>query len=159
MMDQEAVVARVEGNLAFVEVGGASAGCGRCHETGGCRSGILGHLFCSKPRQFCLSNQIGALPGEHVIVRVAEGTPLRAAILTYVVPLLSLLAGAIAGTVAGESGTLGKDVGTGLGALAGLAVGVLAGLTLREILSGNLAEPMLVRRDSLLCIVSKETCR
>ena len=29
MMDQEAIVARVEGEHAYVEVGGAGGGCGR----------------------------------------------------------------------------------------------------------------------------------
>ena len=51
MMDQEAIVARVEGDHAYVEVGGTGGGgCGRCHETGGCQSGGLGQLFNSALR-------------------------------------------------------------------------------------------------------------
>ena len=44
MMEQEAIVTRVEGEHAYIEVGGASSGCGRCHEAGGCQSNILGKL-------------------------------------------------------------------------------------------------------------------
>ena len=78
-MDQEAIVARVEGDHAYVELGGAGAGCGRCHETGGCQSSILGQLFRAKPRQYRIANPIGAVPGDPVIVRVASGSTLRAA--------------------------------------------------------------------------------
>lgn len=153
-MDQEAIVARIEGDHAYVEVGGA--GCGRCHETGGCQSGILGQLFSSKPRQFRIANRIGAAPGDRVVVRVAEGATLRAALLTYVLPVLSLLLGAVAGTALGEAGNNGAYAA--LGALAGLATGVLAGLTLHRARIGEIAEPVLIRRSSSLCL-SKEACR
>lgn len=153
-MDQEAIVARVEGDHAYIEVGGG--GCGRCHETGGCQSGILGQLFSSKPRQFRVANRIGAVPGEHVVVRVAEGATLRAALLTYILPVLFLLLGAVAGTLLGEAGN--SDASVALGALAGLACGVLSGLTLRRVRIGKVAEPVLVRRSTSFCLV-KEACQ
>lgn len=154
-MDQEAIVARVEGDHAYVEVGGGG-GCGRCHETGGCQSGILGQLFSSKPRQFRVANRIGAVPGEHVVVRVAEGAALRAALLTYILPVLFLLLGAVAGTALGEASN--SDASAALGALAGLACGVLSGLTLRRVRIGKVAEPILVRRSTSFCL-AKEACR
>ncbi len=153
-MDQEAIVARVEGDHAYVEVGGG--GCGRCHETGGCLSGILGQLFSSKPRQFRVANRIGAVPGEHVVVRVAEGAALRAALLTYILPVLFLLLGAVAGTALGEASN--SDASAALGALAGLACGVLSGLTLRRVRIGKVAEPILVRRSTSFCL-AKEACQ
>lgn len=155
-MDQEAIVARIEGDHAYVEVGGTGAGCGRCHETGGCQSGILGQMFSSKPRQFRIANRIGVVPGDHVIVRVVEGATLRAALLTYVLPVLFLLLGAVAGTALGEAGN--NDASAALGALAGLAIGVLAGLTLRRGRIGKIAEPVIIRRSSSFCL-SKEACR
>jgi sigma-E factor negative regulatory protein RseC len=154
MMDQEAIVARIEGDHAYVEVGGG--GCGRCHETGGCQSGILGQLFSSKPRQFRIANRIGAVPGDHVVVRVADGATLRAALLTYILPVLFLLLGAVAGTHMGETGR--SEALTALGALTGLALGVLAGLTLRRARIGTVAEPVLVRRSTSFCL-TKEACR
>jgi len=157
MMDQEAIVARVEGEHAYVEVGGAGGGCGRCHETGGCQSGVLGQLFNSKPRQFRIANRIGAIPGDRVVVIVAEGATLRAALLTYVLPVLSILLGAAAGTALGEAAG-NNDASTAMGALAGLAIGVLAGLTLRRARIGNIAEPVIIRRTSSFC-PSKEACR
>jgi sigma-E factor negative regulatory protein RseC len=155
MMDQEAIVARVEGEHAYVEVGGAAGGCGRCHESGGCQSSILGQLFSSKPRQYRIANRIGAAPGDHVVVRIAEGATLRAALLTYVLPVLFLLLGAAAGTAFGGAA---NDASAMLGALAGFALGVLAGLTLRRARLGMVAEPILIRRSSSFCL-SKEACR
>ena len=152
MMDQEAIVARVEGNHVYVEVGGG--GCGRCRDAGGCQSGILGQLFGNKPRQFRMPNLIGATQGDHVVVRIAEGAMLRAALLTYILPLQFLLVGAAMGTVLGEH----RDASAALGALAGFALGVLAGLTLRQVGVGKVAEPVLVRHSSSLCL-SKESCR
>ena len=157
MMDQEAIVARVEGEHAYVEVGGAGGGCGRCHETGGCQSGVLGQLFNSNPRQFRIANRIGAIPGDRVVVVVAEGATLRAALLTYVLPVvLFLLLGAVAGTVLGEAKN--TDASAALGALAGLAIGVLSGLTLRKVRIGKIVEPVLIRRSSSFCL-SKEARR
>lgn len=153
-MDQDAIVARIEGDHAYVEVGGTGTGCGRCHETGGCQSGILGQLFSSKPRQFCIANRIGAVPGDRVIVRVAGGATLRAALRTYLLPVLFLLLGAIAGTALGEN----SDAAAALGALSGLAIGVLAGLTLRRARISRIAEPVLIRRSSSFCL-SKEAIR
>lgn len=156
MMDQEAIVTRVEGEHAYVEVGGASSGCGRCHEAGGCQSSILGQLFSSKPRQFRIANRIGAVPGDHVLVRVAEGAALRAALLTYVLPVACLLLGAALGTAL--DGAANNDLSTAFGALAGFGIGVLTGLTLRKARICGIAEPILISRSSFFCL-SKEACR
>ncbi|MCK6383570.1 MAG: SoxR reducing system RseC family protein [Rhodocyclaceae bacterium] len=152
-MEQEAIVAGIEGEYAYVQldVGG---GCGRCHETGGCQSGILGQLFGSQPRRFRISNRIGAKPGDRVLVRVADGVPLRVAMLTYLLPALFLLFGAATGTaLRGDS-----DAWAALGALTGLVIGVLAGLTFRRSLMDALPEPVLVRHNQTICF-SKEACR
>ena len=155
-MDQEAIVARVEGDQAYVEVGDASAGCGRCHEAGGCQSSILGQLFRTKPRQYRIANPIGAVPGDRVIVRVANGSTLRAALLIYALPVLFLILGAVAGTAFGGDGN--SDSAAALGALLGLAIGILSGLIVRRGPVGKVEEPILIRRNSTYCI-SKEACQ
>ncbi|MBK6630329.1 MAG: SoxR reducing system RseC family protein [Betaproteobacteria bacterium] len=155
MMDQEAFVARVEGDHAYVEVG-AAAGCGRCHETGGCQSGVLGQVFRTKPQRYCIANPIGAAPGDQVIVRVASGSTLRAAMLIYALPVLCLLLGAVAGSALG--GVADNDAATALGALLGLAAGILSGIVVRQSAIGRVEDPVLIRHNSTYRI-SKETCR
>ena len=152
-MDREAIVARVEGAQAYVEVRGAGAGCGRCHEAGGCQSSILGQLFRTRPRQYRIANPIGAAPGDHVIVRVASGATLRAAILVYMLPVLFLILGAVAGNALGANGK--SDATTVLGALLGLSVGILSGVIVRRGPIGKVKDPILIRRNSTYCI-SKE---
>ncbi len=146
MTDQEAVVSRVEGDYAHVEVCGTAGGCGRCHEAGGCQSGILGQLFRSRPRSYRLANPIGAAPGDRVVVRVAEGAALRAALLVYALPAAFLLLGAVAGTALGDAAN--GDAAAVTGALSGFVVGVLSGLTLRKVPLGRIARPVLLRPDS-----------
>jgi sigma-E factor negative regulatory protein RseC len=150
MIEQEAVVVRVEGGQAFVEVG-RDGGCGRCHETGGCQNGILGQLFGSRPRLYRIANGIGAMPGDRVVVGIAEGATLRAAVLTYVLPLSGLLTGAVAASTMVADG----DAPAVLGAIVGLAIGVLAGLTLYGI--GGIAQPVLLRRN-ISCHLIRGDC-
>lgn len=155
MMKQEAIVARIEGDQAYVEVAGAGQGCGRCHEAGGCQSGILSQMFRQAPRQFRIHNTIGAAPGEHVVVCVAEGATLRAALLAYLVPVLLLIAGAFAGTIFG--GAENADAGALLGSLFGLALAGAAGYVIRRGPSGQAMQPILVSKSASVCF--KEACR
>jgi sigma-E factor negative regulatory protein RseC len=155
MMEQEAIVASVDGDHAYIKVGSTGGGCGRCQERGGCQSSILGQLFRSKPRLFRIANPIGAAPGDHVVVRMAEGAMLHAAILIYALPLMCLLLGAGVGTVLAGDGN--SDAATALGALAGFAFGVLSGLTLRRAAMGKVAQPVLVRHRPTFPM-SEESC-
>lgn len=155
MMDQEAIVARIEGDQAYVEVGGAGTGCGRCHETGGCQSGIYTRLFRSTPRQYRVANPIDAAPGDRVIVRVAGGATLRAALLAYGMPVFFLILGALAGSA--YSAGNDRDLTTALGAVIGMVTGILAGILARRSQAMTLQAPTLIlaRSESSFCI-SKE---
>ena len=119
-MDCPAIVTRIEGDIALVEAAAAGTGCGRCNEAGGCASGLLAQTL-RPERMYRLPNHIGAAVGDRVVVSVAEGAVLRAALLAYLLPLSLLMAGAALGTV-----MMHDDVV----ALAGAAIGLAAGLTL-----------------------------
>jgi sigma-E factor negative regulatory protein RseC len=151
-MEQEAVVARVEGDLALIEVGGVAGGCGRCHEAGGCQSGLLTRLFRPEPKLYSIVNSIGARPGDRVVVRVRDGATLRAAALAYVLPVLFLIGGAALGTALGGAG----DGAAALGALLGLGIGIAAAAGLRRGGAGT-DRPVLVCKSSGICNI-KETC-
>ena len=120
MIDAQGTITTLDGDYAIVRMD--EAGCGRCHEEGGCGGNNLGKMLCSTPRTFRVLNPQNAPEGARVTVVVAAGAVRRSAILGYGVPLASLLAGALVGmTTAGEFGAI---VGAGIG-LAG------AWLTLR----------------------------
>lgn len=128
MIETRVVVIRTEGKDAFVEaVGGA---CSACGSGKGCGAGSLSDALSVRPRQFRANNEIGACPGEEVVVALPDGALLGTALLLYAFPLLLLFAGAVAGSAwAGsawvEAGSAARDAGAALGALGGLAIGFL----------------------------------
>ncbi len=114
-----AVVREVDGGEALVEV--ADAGCGRCHEKGGCGGHNIARMLGSSPRRFRVTNQVGACVGDRVDVGIDEGVLLRGANLAYGLPLCGLLVGATFGAWA--AGNPGALLGAGVGL--GVAWGVL----------------------------------
>jgi sigma-E factor negative regulatory protein RseC len=154
MMEQEAIVARVEGEEAIVELLSSTKGCGRCHEAGGCQSGLMSQLFRSKPRQYRLRNCVNAAVGERVVVQVAEGIALRAAVLAYLVPAGLLIAGAWAGAVL----TGGDDAATALGAALGLAAAIVFAQLAKSWYAATAEHPVIVRRSERIRF-EKESCR
>jgi len=116
----DAVVTDVKGDFAVVEVAAAASACGKCADRGACGKAPAG------PRRYAVRNTIGALPGEQVVVAVPDGAVLKAAALSYLMPLLFVIGGAVAGTAWGGDG-LPAVAGAALGLMAGLAVLRLAG--------------------------------
>jgi sigma-E factor negative regulatory protein RseC len=154
VIEEEAIITRLEGDLACVQIGRDGSGCGRCHEAGGCRSGVLAQLFGSSPRQYRIPNHIGAVPGERVIVRVADGAVGRAALVAYILPVLGVVAGALAGTsLAGTPDDL--DTAATLGALFGFGGAVVLGLSARKRWSVGSVQPDLLRKNFGTCIVEE----
>lgn len=122
--ESEAVVTRVEGEFAYVEVRESAAACGSCGGKSQCGKSQSG------PRHYAVRNTVGAAPGDTVIVAMPAGAVLRAAALTYLMPLLLLLAGAALAT---------HWFGDGLPAVAGAASGLLLGILLLRVLSQRAA--------------------
>jgi sigma-E factor negative regulatory protein RseC len=110
--ESEAVVTRVEGDYAWVDV---AAACDSCGGSGGC--GLSDGK--GKPQQR-LRNDVGAQVGEQVVLSVPDGAVLRAALYCYLLPLVMVFALAAGGmAIANEPGAV-------FGALSGLVLGWLA---------------------------------
>ena len=124
MLEMRAIVMQVEGDEALVQPL-STGGCGHCDSEGGCGSGTLSKLFCSsKPRHFKVSNLARAKVGDEVQVSIPDGALLRGALKMYVLPLILLLAGGIAGVgLAGETGV--RDGYAVAGAVIGLLLGFI----------------------------------
>lgn len=102
-----AVVRELLGEQAIVEI--ATAGCGRCHEKGGCGGQQLTQMFCRGPRRYQVENAVGARVGDPVLVVVDAGALRRSANLAYVLPVAALILGALLGN------WLAADVGAIVG--------------------------------------------
>ena len=112
----DAVVVETSGRDAWVEVPGRAPSCGSCKTTDACQEGLLG--LSAGPRRYRLENRIGARVGDHVQLAVADGTLWRAALASYVLPLLLGIAGALIGQ------SLAGDTWAVMGTLAGLGCGL-----------------------------------
>lgn len=111
MTESDAVVTRIEGDYAWVDL---QSGCTTCGASGGC--GLSNGK--GRPQQRLL-NGVGAKVGDRVVVGVPDGAVLRAALYCYLLPLATVFALAAGGmAVANETGAI-------FGALAGLALGWL----------------------------------
>lgn len=110
----EAVVTRVEGTQAWVRVTGEEGGCGRCHEPGGCRTGMLNEVLGARCQEYAVLNGLAASAGSRVWVEVPDGLPLRAAGWAYGMPVLALLVGAAGGQLLGGELLSAAGAATGL---------------------------------------------
>lgn len=127
MIEMRAIVIRLHGGDALVQPIG-TGGCGHCDSEGGCGSGTLTKVFCgNKPRQFKVRNEVSAKIGDEIQVSIPDGVLLRGAIKMYVLPLMLLLAGGIAGV-----GMAGDGAGRDAYAVAGALIGLLLGFILAK---------------------------
>jgi sigma-E factor negative regulatory protein RseC len=120
MLETRAIVIRILDGHALVQADQGN-GCEQCNGKG-CGTGKLTRLFCSKPRLFQVENPINAGVGDQVIISVVEGAVLRGIGVVYLLPLISLLGGAMLGNLwAAQAGQ--SDAYAAAGALLGLVAG------------------------------------
>jgi sigma-E factor negative regulatory protein RseC len=92
--------------------------CGLCGQTRGCGNSIWGKLFAHQSTAFKAQNRINAKVGDSVIVGINEQALLKSALLLYILPLATMLIGAIlALQIHNTDGyaMLGAAIGLGLG--------------------------------------------
>lgn len=109
MNESEAIVRRLDGDHAWLDLRSA---CDACGEAGGC--GLSDGK--GKPLQR-LRNDVGAQVGDTVILTVPDGAVLRAVVYCYLLPLALVLGLAAAGMA------LAQEPGAILGAILGLLSG------------------------------------
>jgi sigma-E factor negative regulatory protein RseC len=124
VVEERGVVVRVAGSRAEVEFV-RQAACGSCSAKTACGSGVLGELFGRKRHRVWIDNTVNAATGDHVVVGIREGEFVATSLMAYLLPLLTLFAGALAAeSVLGGAG--GTELPVVLGAMTGLALGLYA---------------------------------
>ena len=141
MLETQVVVMQVENQRTFVR--SQFGGCAQCKGKG-CTASKLSQLFCNKPRQFLVDNQIDARVGDQVVVVVENGAVLRGIGLVYLLPLLCLFAGAALSSIF-TSQVMQADYYTAVGAFVGLAIGFVVS---RKIASGRSQQLPYIARHS-----------
>ncbi|HEX8963388.1 MAG TPA: SoxR reducing system RseC family protein [Rhodocyclaceae bacterium] len=112
------------GEYAIVEVEGLPSACGKCGDKGGCGKPQAG------PRRYAVRNTVGARVGDRVVLSVPEGAVLKAALLSYLMPLGFVIGGAAAAMA---------RFGDGLPAIAGAAFGLAIGLMILRAMNLRMA--------------------
>lgn len=140
MIEQHGRVERLDGESAWVIC--RPAACRVCDEGRGCGAGIFARLFASGAVRFCVSNRLGARPGERVIMGLDERGLLAAAFRLYGLPVAGLLLGSLLGVLVSGNGP-GQDLAALTGGLAGLG----AALWRARVTRAPVPEPVLLRRS------------
>jgi sigma-E factor negative regulatory protein RseC len=123
MIEETGTVIAARGDLAEVECQRRST-CGACAANGACGTSLLERHFGRRQILLTVHNPMGARPGDQVVVGVPEDALRTASVAAYLVPLLAMLAGALAGAGAGESWPQSAALLEVLGGAAGLAAGL-----------------------------------
>ena len=105
--------------IATLEIERKTA-CGICGQTRGCGNSIWGKLFAHQSTAFKAQNRINAKVGDSVIVGINEQALLKSALLLYILPLATMLIGAILIKQFNAS-----ELFAMLGGVAGLVLGLL----------------------------------
>lgn len=122
MIEEQAIVVRIDGSHAFLEVE-RSKPCGLCGTSTGCGLSLWGRLFAGRHGHFSVDNSLGLAVGERVVVSMEEGALVTGALAMYLVPVLMLCAGAFVGAGLGVS-RMQSDLFAAAGAVAGLSGGL-----------------------------------
>jgi sigma-E factor negative regulatory protein RseC len=122
MIEEHAVIITLEtqadnNSLATLEIARKTA-CGLCGQTRGCGNSIWGKVFSHKSANFTAQNDINAKVGDSVIVGIDETALMKSALLLYMVPLATMLFGAILVSLVTDS-EIAPILGAGVGLLLG----------------------------------------
>lgn len=123
MIEETGTLVSIDGPYAEVQAQ-RQAACGGCAARGGCGTALLEQVFSRRPVRVRALNEAGAGIGERVVIGIPEQGLLSAAAAVYLVPILSLVAGAIAvqGVVDHLLGGRGGDLGAVVGAVGGFVL-------------------------------------
>ena len=116
---------------AIVTVRRAEA-CHSCAAQGACNA--LGGK--TQDMTLAVDNDIGARPGDQVVLSLSEASVIKASAVLYLVPAICVIGGAIAGSI--HATDLGLD--SDLAAIIGSGIGLAAGLGLTAILGARMSK-------------------
>lgn len=121
MITEAATVVRIDGDSVWVRCD-AQRACQRCAEGRGCGGGILGRLLGDRLRTVRAARAgVPVSVGDSVVIGLAETALVQASLAMYLLPLTTMLAGAMATWRLAGPG----EMATILGGVAGFVAGLL----------------------------------
>ena len=104
MLEETGRVTAVDGELAWVETQAKSA-CGHCNVSNSCGTSVLAKWFSPSKNQVRVLNHLNLQPGVTAVVGVPDDVFIKAAFITYMLPLLAMISFAVAGSLSGMNNT------------------------------------------------------
>lgn len=101
LLEEQAQVTRVEGDLAWVETQRQTS-CGTCLAEKACGTGQIAKLFGARKNEMSAINHIGAQAGDTVIIALRGDALLIGSLVVYLLPLLLLFVMALLGDLLGQ---------------------------------------------------------
>ena len=144
MIEEQAIVLKVEGAVAHLEIARAQP-CGLCGTTRGCGVSLWGRLFGHRVKPFSVKNTLAAVAGDHVVIGVDESLLLTGSLRAYLLPVVLVCLGGFIGSSAAAAPHL-RDLSSIIGALAGLMLGLAVLRYFGRGASTGLYNPVMLRR-------------
>lgn len=145
MLEEQATVVSLESGAVWVEAD-RRTGCERCEAGQGCGGGVLGRLVVRGNSRVRALNDLPDLAvGDDVVLGLDERILLSGSLMTYLLPLLCMLAAALFA----EQFLQTSDLAVAAFGIFGLAVGllVLRGWS-RRLIKRGLMQPRVLRRST-----------
>lgn len=143
MIESVATVVAVGQDWAQVECRRKSA-CGHCHQQESCGVGAMAKGMPGRPQLFQVALTMPVRVGQEVLIGIPERSLLKSALLVYMVPLLFLLLGALAGKGVAQLYLLAEEAPEILGALLGGGLGFLIARFGAKRLTGGEYRPVML---------------
>ena len=121
MIEERVEVVRVAEGRAWVQPANRS-GCSRCDAGEGCGAGLWQRAFGLRSRQIVLANDQLQV-GDQLLLSIAESALLSSAAMLYLLPLVTLIIGALFGTLVPGAGD--SELWVLFSSIAGLLGGLL----------------------------------
>lgn len=141
MIQEQALVKKIQGNRAFVEVQ-RQHGCHNCSLSGACGTGSLGRLLGIRQKPLSIPNDRNLEIGDKILIGLPEKTYVLSSFLIYLFPLLCLFLFSILADVAFGS----QDGLNVLAALMGLVFGLLVSAGLSNHIFVKAIQPRVIRQ-------------
>lgn len=119
LIEESATVVERDGDYVWVEASN-SAGCSSCGSSSRCGTGMLSGILGKRRNLLRIRDHLGLQVGEQVMLGTVPGQLVKAAVITYLLPLLLMVITAI-----GASGLDLDDSGVMVTSLGGLMLGFL----------------------------------
>ena len=110
MLEEEALVVKSEDEYIWVEAQSSSS-CNHCSASQGCGTASLQKWFNRRPNRLRVVNTNGFKVGDKVVVGIPEQALVKGSFMVYMLPLVALILGGIAGSTFSEWLQLGYSEG------------------------------------------------